>query len=102
SGVITSNDLGKRGIMVAQFMLMIWGAEFLAEVPLGKSGKTDAVLWDQVRISRDVRCLLVITLAIGLAGTINDLCVVRFLPMAADAAAVPMLRWLSPDHNLGS
>ncbi len=102
SGVITSNDLGKRGIMVAQFMLLIWGAELVAEVPLARRGNRAAVLWDQLRLGRDLRYVLLTALALGLAGTLNDLFVLRSLPIMADAAAVPMLKWLSPDHNLGS
>ncbi len=101
SGVIASNDLGKRGIMVAQFMLLIWGTEFLSEIPLTLRENRAAVLWGQLHLNSDLRYLLLITLALGLAGTINDLFVLRFLPIVADAAAVPMLKWLSPDHNLG-
>jgi hypothetical protein len=102
SGVITANDLGIRGLMLAQFVLLIWGAELLNEVPLARRVNSAIDSPDQLGLGRNGRNLLVVMLALGLAGTINDLCVIRLLPILADANAVPMPKWLSPDHKLGS
>lgn len=90
SSVITYNDLGIRGFMVAQFVLLIWGAELLDEGPLRR------------KANRTGNKLLVAALVLGITGTAYDLCILRWFPIIADVTDIPRHKWLSPDQELGS
>lgn len=101
SGVITINDLGMRGIMVVQFILLLWGAEFLCEGLLSRRVNLSTSNSDLVYHKREGRTLLIATLVLGLAGTLYELCVVRSFPLLADVTQVPRAKWLSNDHKIG-
>ncbi len=92
SGVIAVNDLGIRGFMVVQFILLIWGAELL----------DDGLIAGAVRTGKARRNLVIGTLALGAAGTVYDLGVLRSFPVIADDTNIPRHKWLSSDHDLGS
>ena len=92
SGVIEVNDLGIRGFMVVQFMLLIWGTELL----------DDGLIAGAVRTGQARRNLLIGTLVLGATGTVYDLGVLRSFPVIADETNIPRHRWLSSDRNLGS
>jgi len=80
SGVITNNDLGWRGFLIAQFVLLIRGAQLL---PAAGSKK-------------------LLTLgALGLAGTVYDQGLLRFYAPLSDAKILPKIAWLAPDEKLG-
>jgi hypothetical protein len=83
STVIDNNDLGWRGFLVAQFGLLLWGADVLTD--------------------RRYKCSVVLTvmLALGAAGTVCDIFLFRMWPVLADRGALPQLGWMSPDHKLG-
>jgi len=86
SSVITNNDLGWRGSLVAQFILLIWAAE----------------LWDEGFFSAQARSgLLATCLLFGAAGTGYEILMVRFYPLIADVFTVPRERWFTADHHLG-
>lgn len=102
SGVITYNDLGTRGVMVAQFVFVIWCADLLQEGLLARRVNTTAARGNLIRLSKGGRNLLVAALVLGVAGTINDLWVSRFLPIIEDATSIQGYSWLPSDHNLGS
>ena len=89
SGVINVNDLGIRGFMLVQFVLLLWGAELLHDGTLG-------------RIRRSGRVLLAATLLLGVAGTVYDVGLLRSFAMLTDATNIPRHAWLSPDRNLGA
>jgi hypothetical protein len=80
SGVIANNDLGWRGFLIAQFVLLIRGAQVLPEVK-----------------SRKLLALLVL----GLAGTVYDQALLRFYPLLSDAKVLPKVPWLAQDEELG-
>jgi hypothetical protein len=82
SSIIANNDLGWRGFLPAQFMLLLWAADVLSE-----------------RASRTpfIRLLLVL----GLAGVIYDLAILRFYPVLQDMGKVPKIDWLASDQLLG-
>jgi hypothetical protein len=82
SSVIASNDLGWRGFLPAQFMLLLWAADVLSE----RASRTPLV-----------RLLLVL----GLAGVVYDQAILRFFPVLSDAGQVPKLGWLARDQLLG-
>ena len=80
SGVISNNDLGWRGFLIAQFALLIRGAQLL----YGKKLKGLAVL-----------------AALGFAGTIYDEALLRFYPVLSDSKVLPKVNWLARDEKLG-
>jgi hypothetical protein len=80
SSVIGNNDLGWRGILIAQFGLLVWTADLLAE--------------------RRTRFLTVL-LALGVLGNVYDLLMLRFYPAMADAAVVSTAGWIAPDRQAG-
>ncbi|MCU1234717.1 MAG: hypothetical protein JWP63_2684, partial [Candidatus Solibacter sp.] len=66
--VIGCNDLGWRGMLIAEFVLLLWAADLFA---------------------------------LGFAGTVYDLAIVRLYPVLADRGVVPPLDWMSPDREFG-
>jgi hypothetical protein len=89
SSVIGCNDLGWRGFLVAQFVLLLWAANLLA-------GGFPADL-----ISASERRLLGLFLILGAAGAVYDLTLTRVYPMLADRGVVPPLDWMAPDRQFG-
>jgi hypothetical protein len=82
STAILNNDLGWRGFLPAQFILLLWAANFLTE-----------------RASRTKLAALLIVL--GVAGVFYDLAILRFYPVLADSGVVPKIGWLGADRNVG-
>ncbi len=74
SAIIGNNDVGWRGFMPVQFILLVWGASVLVSLWQGRSG---AVQMPVVRAARRARGLLAGLLAIGLASTLFDLAYLR-------------------------
>lgn len=89
SNVIGCNDLGWRGFLVAQFVLLLCGADLLAGWP-----RLDFV-------SPGERRVLAVFLILGTAGTVYDLALTRVYPILADRGVVPPLDWMSPDRQFG-
>jgi hypothetical protein len=85
SGIIANNDLGWRGFLVAQFLLLIWAADLLSS-PIAGPGK---------------RPILILLLALGVSGVVYDLAMLRFFPLLSDAGKVPKIGWMASDENLG-
>ena len=86
SSVIGCNDLGWRGFLIAQFMLLLVTADLFCE--------------RDVLRAKD-RAILVIFLALGAVGTVYDLAITRTYPVLADAGVFPPLDWMSPDRHSG-
>ena len=82
STIIANNDLGWRGFLPAQFVLLLWAADILSE----RASRTPLV-----------RVLLVL----GLAGVIYDLAILRFYPFLSDLGKVPEIAWLGNDNLVG-
>jgi hypothetical protein len=87
SSVISNNDLGWRGILLAQFVLLL----LAVDVVTGGAGP--------VRL--ELRKFLAGLAVLGLLGTIYDIGMLRLYPRLADRGAVATLGWMSRDHNLG-
>jgi hypothetical protein len=83
STVIDNNDLGWRGFLVAQFGLLLWSVDVLSDRRYKRSA------------------LLTAMLALGAAGTVYDIVMLRMYPVLADRGVLPPLIWMSPDRNLG-
>lgn len=86
SNVITINDLGVRGILIAQFALLLWTVELRQE-------------W--ATLTGGVRNTLLICLSIGAAGSLYQAGMLRISPVLADRGYVSMPDWLSADRRLG-
>ena len=89
SAVIGNNDLGWRGFLLAQFILLLWAVD----------------LWVRRDESRSLlagqRWLLVTFIGLGIAGSMYDLAITRFYPLFADSGIVPPLDWMAPDREFG-
>jgi len=86
SSVIGCNDLGWRGFLIAEFILLLIGVEIFSERHILANGD---------------RAILTLFFVIGAAGTVCDLALTRTYPILADAGIVPPLDWMSPDRNYG-
>jgi hypothetical protein len=86
SGVIANNDLGWRGFLICQFILLLWAADLFPQLSELQS-----------RAKRFVGLFIVL----GAIGVAYDLAILRFYPVLSDAGMVPKLFWLSGDQQLG-
>jgi len=86
SSVIANNDLGWRGFLFAQFVLILWSVDFWP-------------LWS--KLENDGRVALVAMLVLGVAGTFYQGIMLRIFPVLADRGIVAMHDTLSPDRQLG-
>jgi hypothetical protein len=82
SGVIANNDFGWRGMLLAQFILLIWGAGILQEI------RTSGVYREAVAL-----------LILGVAGTAYGVAIDRSYFMLADAGVTAP--FFAPDRELG-
>jgi hypothetical protein len=89
SNVIGNNDLGWRGFLVAQFALLLWAVDIF--------GERDTLAF----LNPSQRQLLAVFFALGFAGTVTDLAMIRLYPVLADRGVVPPLDWMSPDRDFG-
>jgi hypothetical protein len=87
SNTISNNDLGWRGIVFAQFVLLIWGAE----------------LWDNglFPARKTLFSAVGAMLALGAAATVYDVTMLRIYPILLDDLDIPRYAWLAADHHLG-
>lgn len=77
-----NNDLGWRGFLPGQFMLLLWATDLPA-------------------VSRQAKRILGVLLWLGAAGVVYDLAVLRLFPVLADAGLMPKIAWMSRDARLG-
>jgi len=87
SSVIDNNDLGWRGILLAQFVLVLWGVDVIT----GATGP----------LAVSTRRWLAVLALLGMAGVVYDIVLLRFYPVAAEGGVLSMLPWMAPDHHLG-
>jgi len=79
-----SNDLGFRGMLVVQFVLVLWAAPIVYDV---FSRSSSAVATD-IGAGRWIKASLIFTLVLGVAGTACQLLALRFYPPLADAGKI--------------
>jgi len=87
SSVISNNDLGWRGILVTQFVLLLWAVDVIT----GASGS----------LAAGFRRLLGLLVLLGAVGTVYDMAMLRLYPWLADRGVVSTLAWMSRDRHLG-
>lgn len=88
SSVIGCNDLGWRGFLPAEFVLLIWGADLLAD---RRSAAIAPAEWR----------LLIGFAVLGAMGAVYDLAITRTYPILADRGIVPPLDWMASDREFG-
>jgi hypothetical protein len=98
---IRNNDLGWRGFMFAQFILLLWSVDPAMALfqRLFRRRGTEAVRG--FRLTRGIRVGLCLLLAIGAMTTLYEVAILRVYPVLADARVIGMPDWLGPDNRLG-
>lgn len=101
SNIIVINDLGIRGWLPGQFVLLVWAtdllADWLGDLP-ARPRLIYAALKQYPRVGRALQALLVI----GLLTTALEAFATRMWPMLVDWNIAGYPNGLSPDTNLGS
>ena len=87
TSVIQNNDLGWRGILLAQFVLLCWAVDAIT----GATGP----------LAVPTRRWLVVLALLGAAGVVYDLALLRCYPLLADGGVLSTLQWMAPDRQLG-
>jgi len=77
---IGCNDLGWRGLLPAEFILLLCGADMLSH--------------------RLTARLPVIFLFLGVTGTVYDLALTRTYALLVDREQIPSMNWMGPAHDL--
>ncbi len=95
SSLIANNDLGWRGYLPAQFILLLWAADLL------RARETTADSEIAPRLVLRERPFVATLVVLGALGTVYDLAVLRFYPLWADEGALPKISWMSEDDQLG-
>lgn len=86
SSVIAANDLGWRGILFAQFVLILWSVD----------------VWSsRATLESNARHWLRFTLLLGVAGTAYQGTMLRMFPILADSGIIAHHEWMSPDQQVG-
>ena len=94
SSLIANNDLGWRGFLPAQFILLLWAADLL-----GGGARANELIAPPIVLRE--RPFLAALLILGAAGTVYDLAILRFYPLWADQGKLPKISWMSDDDQLG-
>jgi hypothetical protein len=100
STVIEFNDLGMRGWLLGQFILIVWAVDILNTLPTGQILLTPATLRSTSN-SKRINDLLAILLIVGILTTTLEAATTRFWTMLVDTGVVGVPNNLSPDTNLG-
>jgi len=91
---VANNDLGWRGIMPAQFVLLIWAADVLCRLeprPPALAGEAPLVLGRG----------LIVCLILGLATVVYDVATLRTYPILVDAGIAAPVGWIAPQAPIG-
>ncbi|HYE97024.1 MAG TPA: hypothetical protein VD962_12520, partial [Rubricoccaceae bacterium] len=88
---VRTNDLGFRGPMLLQFVLLLWAGDVLGAL---RAWAASPPRW--------LRPTLTALLVVGVLSTIGNALVLRLVPPAADAGLVAMPGMYAPDRRLGA
>jgi hypothetical protein len=83
STVIQNNDLGYRGMLLAQFILLLWAVDLL----------------DDRKAAR--RTLVIILIALGIASSVYEAASLRLYAVVSDVTPLPWYTWLNPTRDTG-
>ena len=98
SSVISNNDLGWRGILFVQFLLLLWAVDLVEQ---WKPGCVAPPERDWTHTSPRLKSFLRLLLLIGVAGSLYEVAAVRFFPMLSDTGLVRRYVYLATDTKLG-
>ncbi len=102
STIINNNDLGWRGFMQAQFILLIWSANILSGLFNHQFGRPKAVHHRGIRPGHWKRTTLVALLILGLGSTAYNLFYLRFFyPINDYTTFFPLPDEGRPDRQVG-
>jgi hypothetical protein len=97
SSVISNNDLGWRGFLIAQFVWVLWSIDYIPVWLRLRRMRKPALTPRLFRLRGRIAFLL----AIGLLGTMWEAIIARsYLPIV-DSGVVAMPGWLGPDRVIG-
>jgi hypothetical protein len=83
------NDLGWRGMLVGELVLVIWAADYFPG-------------WSKLEfLNGNQRALLTLFLVLGAVGVVYDLAIGRAYPILADRGLVPPMDWMARDRDFG-
>jgi hypothetical protein len=95
SSVISSNDLAFRSAMIVQFVLLLWGAEYLDDWYLSTT-------WNRGMWINSKNILICFALSLGLASSIYSLAILRTYTVLDDAGMIPKPdNRFPPAHEIG-
>ena len=100
SAIIGNNDIGWRGFMPVQFILLIWGANVLVAVWKKVFGDRDPGY--TIQTSALTRTALVGLLLVGLASALFDLSYLRLFSVLDDQNSWTAKTTEIPAHTIGS
>jgi hypothetical protein len=96
SSVISNNDLAFRSAMIAQFILLLWGAEYLD----GWIFSTEGGRWNRLSMKN---ALILSTLVLGLISTFYSLTILRTYIFLEDKSIIgPPAIWLPAAPEIGA
>lgn len=96
SAVITNNDLAYRSAMIVQFVLLLWGADYLDALLPERRSDVSKILWQ--RKNAAIAC----SLLLGIASTVYSLFILRSYTALDDHGKIPdPAAWLPPPHQVG-
>jgi hypothetical protein len=97
SSVIDNNDLGWRGFLIPQFILLLWSIDYVRFALRKLQRSAESVSGALLRLRRRV----LITLLVGIAGTVSAFGINRAFMPAFDWGWNHEKSWLYPDQVLG-
>jgi hypothetical protein len=101
STVIAANDLGWRGWMFGQFVLLIWAVDIGQEFLYKNSAISYFSTESRMQIVKNEK-VLVCLMVIGMLTSIFSLSLLRFWPILVDTGFTGVPTGLSPDTHLGN
>ena len=100
STILVINDLGMRGWLLGQFILIVWAVDILNGLPNTQILLTPTV-FRSLSNSKRINDLLGILLIVGIMTTTLEATSTRFWTMLVDTGLVGVPNELSPDMHLG-
>jgi len=100
STVLAINDLGMRGWLLGQFILIVWAMDIFSTSSKEQLLLTPALI-NSLSYSKRINDLISILLIVGIMTTVLEASSTRFQTILVDAGVVGVPNELSPDTNLG-
>jgi hypothetical protein len=100
STVLVINDLGIRGWLLGQFILVVWAVDILS-TSLKERPVLTAPSISSLPYSKRIKDLLIILLIVGVLTTFLEAFATRFWSILIDAGVTGVPNEISPDTNLG-